>query len=276
MKGTNFLANIFDWFGEVFERLSPAMFRMLSTVLPYITPLPVAWLTAHSATEFLGFPPAISVVFVVMLEGLGLWATTELVDAFVEAVRSPNWKSWGVVAFLVMVVGAYVSLLINLNVTLEKATGNNNPVYSYILTLICFLPMIAGSLNGYRKVKLERKTEMQIAKENQDARDAQIRQENMDFKLKKAALKAGHNIFAPQPVQTLALDTPQVQVKEAKEKHASDMKDKIRNKLDAKWKASKVVWGAADLCKEIGLDPATERSEVWRQIQAWKQENGVS
>ena len=222
MQGTNILANIFDWIGEVFERLSPAMFRMLSTVLPYLTPLPVAWLTAHSASTFLGFPTNISVVFVVMLEGIGLWATTELVDSFVEAVRSPNWKSWGVVAFLVVVVLAYVSLLISLNVTLEKAVGNVNPVYSYVLTLICFLPLIAGSLNGYRKVKLERKTEMQIAKENQEARDAQIRQEQMDFKLKKAALKQGFNPFAP--VVTLNQDVPVV--KDAKEKHASDYREK--------------------------------------------------
>lgn len=215
-KSTNILAAVADWFGEVFERLSPAMFRMLSTVLPYITPLPVAWLTAHSASEFLGFTNTISVVFVVMLEGIGLWATTELVDAFVEAVRSKNAKSWGVVAFLAGVVSVYIILLVSLNVTLEKAVGNNSPTYSLILTLICFLPLISGCLNGYRKVKMETKTGIEIAKEQQDLRDAQIRQEQADFKLKKAALKQGINIFNPTPVVLQQnVPTPKIQGKKS-------------------------------------------------------------
>lgn len=222
IQASKILAYIVDWVGDVFEHLSPAMFKMLSTVLPYLTPLPVAWLTAHSAAQFLGFTPEISVVFVVMLEGIGLWSTTELVDAFVEGVRSRTWKAWGVVAFLAVVVITYVALLISLNVTLEKAIGNVNPTYSFILTLICFLPVIAGSLNGYRKVKLERKTELVIAKEQQDAKEAQMRAEKYDHKLKMKAVDKGFNPFAPA-VQ-YAAETPVV--KEAKEKHASDYREK--------------------------------------------------
>lgn len=222
IQASKILAYIVDWVGDVFEHLSPAMFKMLSTVLPYLTPLPVAWLTAHSAAQFLGFTPQISVVFVVMLEGIGLWSTTELVDAFVEAIRSRTLKAWGVVIFLSAVVVTYVALLISLNVTLERAIGNVNPTYSFVLTLICFLPVIAGSLNGYRKVKLERKTEMQIAKEQQDAKEAQMRAEKYDHKLKMKAVDKGFNPFAPQ--QTYAMDTPAE--KEAKTRHASDYREK--------------------------------------------------
>lgn len=215
MKTTNILANIADWFGEVFERLSPAMFRMLSTVLPYITPIPVAWLTAHSTATFLHFTPTISGIFVVMLEGIGLWATTELVDAFVEAIRSRNTKAWGVVVFLTGVVLAYIALLISLNVTLEKAVGNVSNTYAFILTLICFLPFIAGCLNGYRKVKMETKTNLQVAKEKQDELDEKIRQERNDLKLKKAAIKAGYNPFAPVVALQQTANAPKIQGKKS-------------------------------------------------------------
>jgi hypothetical protein len=272
MKGTNFLANIFDWVGDTFERLSPAMFRMLSTVLPYLTPLPVAWLTAKHAAQFLGFTSEISVVFVVMLEGIGLWATTELVDAFVEAVRSKNWKSWGVVAFLSVVVIAYVTLLISLNVTLQKAAGNTNPTMSYVLTLICFLPLIAGCLNGYRKVKLETKTQMHLAKEHQEALDAQIRQEQMDFKLKRAGIKAGFNPFAPQPTVTLNADTSQV--KEVKEKHASDYREKAIDFIVQYHEKNRTLPSPKHLTERFNLEHSKNKGYMSSLIKTVSQDRG--
>lgn len=260
MKGTNILASFADWVGEVFERLNPAMFRMVSTTAPYLTPLPVAWLTAHSAATFLGFTPAIATVFVIILEALGLWSTTELVDSFVEAVRSKNLKSWGVVVFLFLVVFAYLQIVVNLNVNIEKAVGDVSPIKSKIITLICYLPFIGGSLNGYRKVKMETKTQMQLAKEHQEALDAQIRQENIDMKLKKAAIKQGINIFAPQvPMQTLAVDTKQEQVKEAKPKHASDYREKAIEFIEKFYENNHSRPTPKHLTERFGLEHANNK-----------------
>src|SRR6476660_6456705 len=108
MGKSNWLANIFEWLGEVFERFNPSAFRFLAATLPYLTPLPVAWLTARSATSFFGFTPTMAFILVFCLEGIGLWFTTLLVDAVVQAIRSSNWKSWLIVLMFVFAVGAYL------------------------------------------------------------------------------------------------------------------------------------------------------------------------
>lgn len=221
MQGTNTLAAIADWIGDAFERLSPALFKMLSAVLPYTTPLPVAYMTADSAAKFLGMDVYIAGILVFGLEGVGVWVTSELVDSFVEAVRSRNKKAWGVVAFLSTIVIAYISILITLNVVLEQQVNHRGGAYAVVLTLICLMPLISGSMNGYRKTKLEIKTNMTLQKEHQEQLDAQIRAEQVDFKLKKAALKQGFNPFA-----TVTLNQDVAQVKEIKEKHASDYREK--------------------------------------------------
>ena len=271
MRNKNWLADVFDYLGEIFERLSPALFRMLSTVLPYITPLPVAWLTAHSASEFLGFGNTISVIFVIMLEGIGLWATTELVDAFVEAVRSKNAKSWGVVIFLSMVVTVYIVLLVSLNVTLERATGNTSSTYSLVLTLICFLPLISGCLNGYRKVKMETKTNMQVAKEKQDDLNDRIRHEQNDLKLKKAAIKAGYNPFTPVPTVTLNQDIPVVN---EQERRASDYKHKIWQYMDEQYSKGKIL-RVVDITEHFKLPYNKAKGFVSTQRTLWAQDRGV-
>jgi hypothetical protein len=164
---SNFLANIFNFLGDALEDFNPAAFRFLSAVLPYLSPVPVAWLTADSASKFLNFTPEISFVFVFCLEGIGLWFTSLLVDAVVEWVRSHNWRSFVPVILFLLAVGSYVYLLVNLNVTLEQAKGDTNPLLSRVVTLMCFLPLITGIGNGYGKLKLERKTDMETEKVRQ-------------------------------------------------------------------------------------------------------------
>jgi len=191
MNSNNWLAGIFDWLGDALERFNPSAFRFLAALLPYLTPIPVAWLTAHSASDFLHFTPEVSFVFVFALEGIGLWFTTMLVDSVVDWIRSKNWKSIVPVILFGITVGAYVLILVNLNVTLEEASGNINPALSQVITLMCFLPLITGVGNGYYKLKLESKTDSERARERQDALDAQIRSENNRLKLQKFQIKYG-------------------------------------------------------------------------------------
>lgn len=195
MRYTNILAGVLDWLREVFEHASPSVFSLFAALLPYLSPLPVAVLTADSATHYLGFTPNVAGVFVFVLEGLGLWTTTMLVDAIVDVIRSKNWKLLiNVFVFLVVVI-IYVTILINLNVSLEQVSGNNDPTYSRILTLVCFLPLISGVMNGYWKIKLERKTEMAHQKALEEKHYQESRQDRKERWKLRQELSKGNGKF---------------------------------------------------------------------------------
>jgi hypothetical protein len=180
----NWLARIFDWLGDALERFNPSAFRFLAAVLPYLTPVPVAWLTAHSSSTFLKFTPTVSFIFVFALEGIGLWFTTMFVDSIVDWVRSKNWKSFVPVLMFAGTVSAYVFILVDLNVTLERAIGNPNPALSRVITLLCFLPLITGVGNGYYKLKLEHKTESQKTRERQEEERHESQRRNLEAQTK--------------------------------------------------------------------------------------------
>jgi hypothetical protein len=75
-------------------------------------------------------------------------------------------------------VYVYVRLLIDLNVTLEKAVGNAVPAMSRIITLMCYLPLITGVGNGYYKLKLDMKTKAEA--DTQYQREQSERQRQID------------------------------------------------------------------------------------------------
>lgn len=178
---TNWLARIFEWLGDVFEKFNPSAFRFLAAVLPYMTPLPVAWLTSASSSKFLGFPKEVAFIFVFTLEGIGLWFTALLVDSVVAWVRSRNPKTFSVVALFALVVTIYVALLVNLNVTLEEATGTGNKAHARVITLLCFLPLLTGIGNGYYKLVLEHKTEVEIARDLEIRKREEEKKERMEI-----------------------------------------------------------------------------------------------
>lgn len=191
---TTWLASVADWISVSFERLSPAMYRLLAAILPYSTPLPVAWLTMKSAERFLNFTPSIAFVFVFALEGIGLWFTSLFVDAIIDWIRSKNWKTFGLVFMFGAVVSAYVLILVNLNVTLETVNnGFENPYLARVITLLCFLPLLTGVGNGYYKWKLEQRGESISEKEYQRNLEERIRQEKREDRLKSRLIKAGIN-----------------------------------------------------------------------------------
>jgi len=194
---TDFLANVFDWIGITFEKFNPAAFRFLSAFLPYLTPLPVAVMTSNSASQFLGFSKTMSGVFVLALEGMGLWFTSLLVDSVVDWIKSKNKKSFFIVLLFGFVVSIYVYILVSLNVTLERAVGDVSEELSSVITLLCFLPLLSGIGNGYYKLQLEERYKRE--KKDEEARHAEKENllENNDYKLKRLALRQGINIFSP-------------------------------------------------------------------------------
>ena len=178
-KNYNFIDKL-DKATEFFEHLSPSLFSLMATILPYFSPLPIATLTAVNAQSYLGFTPTISGIFVFVLECLGLWVTTVLVDTIVEAIRSRNAKTFLMVAILSLVVLVYIVILINLNVSLENAIKIVNPIYSRIITLICFIPLISGFMNGYHKVQIQHKFETKSNKTHEQEREDMLRHEQQE------------------------------------------------------------------------------------------------
>jgi hypothetical protein len=188
---TTWLAEILVKIGITFEKANPALFRLLAAILPYSTPIPVAWLTMDNSATFLGFPPKVAFVFVFGLEGMGIWFTSLFVDAVVDWIRSRNWKTFSLVIIFGIVVAVYVSLLVNLNVTLELASGNVNPAYSRIITLLCFLPLLTGVGNGYYKMKIEYKYDSEAEREWTRQLEEKIRQERRQDRISNKMIKAG-------------------------------------------------------------------------------------
>ncbi|MBT7928606.1 hypothetical protein HN682_01630 [Candidatus Peregrinibacteria bacterium] len=197
---TNWLANIFNWIGDVFDVFNPAAYRFLSAVLPYTTPIPVAWLTMDSTAAFLNFPPGIAFTFVFGLEGMGLWFTSMFVEAVVDWIKSKNWKTFFIVGLFGAVVAIYVYLLVSLNVKLETATGNTDPILSQVITLLCFLPLLTGIGNGYYKLKLEHDVSTETKMSKKEELEERIRQEKRADRNRRWEIKHGVKVY-PSDVQ---------------------------------------------------------------------------
>lgn len=194
MRGTNALAKAFNWLGEAFETMGPAAFRFLAAVLPYATPYPVAKLTSQSAVRFLNFDKYTSFVLVFGLEGIGLWFTSLLVDSVVEAIRSKSIRAWIMVLLFAMAIGSYITILVNLNVTLETTLENPNPALSKVITLLCFLPLLTGIGNGYYKLQLSFQAKNQEALEYQRVVEKEDKERASKERLEKARIKSGSSI----------------------------------------------------------------------------------
>lgn len=209
----------------MFEKFNPAAFRFLAAFLPYLTPVPVAWVSQMNATQFLGFPPQVSFIFVFGLEGIGLWFTALFVDSIVSAIRSQNRKAWITVLMFAVAVGVYITVLVNINVIIEQSSGQDNPAYSRVITLLCFLPLITGIGNGYYKLTLESKTNIEVAKQKQEEWQQQQWKTKEENKQQIRLAKAGVNVFqqtAPQSVAPVRETT----------KYAGDFRDYVFELLE--------------------------------------------
>lgn len=238
MKNTTWLADFFNKAGEVFEKFNPAAFRFLAAFLPYLTPVPVAWVSQSNATKFLGLPPQVSFIFVFGLEGIGLWFTALFVDSIVTAIRSKSWKPWITVLMFAVAVTVYVTILVNINVIIEQSSGKDNPAYSRVITLLCFLPLITGIGNGYYKLILESKTNIEIAQQKQEEleKDRWTTRENNKQQIRLA--RAGVNPYQQEVLQVAKVETQGKRASEYKEKIYELLTDVYANgktmKIDGK------------------------------------------
>jgi hypothetical protein len=256
-----------------FENVAKFFYALLPTVLPYSTPLPIAMITASSAEHFFGMTPMIAGVFVFSLEGLGVWSTTTFIDKFVDWVRSRNPKVAWMSFIMGVVVAAYLTILVLLNVVLK---GDNTTAYKWAVTLVCFLPFIAGILNGFRKVDLTDQDAALAAQALQEKRrqDELARQKELevlksDERVKKAALKQGFNILAEPAAQP---QLPAPAEPKTKEKTAADYHAFVLELLDQHNGAltPRQITDMVNKTKRISLEHEKVKSSWTRYTQEWR------
>jgi hypothetical protein len=204
---------------KFFEGIAKFLYALLPTILPYSTPLPIAMITASSAETFFGMTPFIAGVFVFSLEGLGVWSTTTFIDKFVEWIRSRNPKVAWMSAIMALVVVAYIAVLILLNVVLK---GNNSTAYRWAVTLVCFLPFIAGILNGFRKVDLQDNDMWALRHAEETATKDKERDNKHELAKMRTLAKHGFNPLANDAKEEAATAS----TRDPKTKHASDYREK--------------------------------------------------
>jgi ABC-type multidrug transport system fused ATPase/permease subunit len=185
------LVSLFDGVKNAVDHANPSLFGLVATLLPFALPLPVAFMTAHSAQRFFEWEPWAANVLGFGLEGLGLLVWVKLVDSIIARVQSNNEKVADFVTFLWGVAIAYEALLIFINVILSWNEGASL-IYALTLLLVCLLPALSAAMYGLHRrevnSQLEREkldTKAQKEKERQERREDRIKQQ--ELKLRYAA-----------------------------------------------------------------------------------------
>jgi ABC-type multidrug transport system fused ATPase/permease subunit len=185
------LVSFFDGLRQAVDHANPSLFGLVATLLPFALPLPVAFMTAHSAQAFFGWEPWAANVLGFSLEGLGLLVWVMLVDSIVARMNNDNEKINDFVNFLWGVAITYEALLIFINVILSWNDGASL-IYGLTLLLICLLPALSASMYGLHKravnAQLAReRTEATNQKEKERQERREDRQKERELKLKYAA-----------------------------------------------------------------------------------------
>lgn len=144
------LVVIFDGIKNAVDHAGPSIFGLVATLLPYVLPLPVAFMTARSVQTFFNWDPWAARVLGYGLEGLGLLAWVKLVDAVLDHVRSNNPKVSNVVILYAGVSLVYEVLLVFVNVVLAQQDGANTE-YIIVLLCVCLLPALSAMLYGHQQ-----------------------------------------------------------------------------------------------------------------------------
>jgi hypothetical protein len=185
------LVSLFDGVKNAVDHANPSLFGLVATLLPFLLPLPVAFMTSHSAQEFFKWEPWAANVLGFGLEGLGLLVWVKLVDGIIASVQSNNQKVENYVTFLWCVAIAYEAVLILINVVLSWNEGASI-VYALTLLLVCLLPALSAAMYGLHRREtmsiLEReRRELAEQKERERQERRQDRKEAQALKIQYAA-----------------------------------------------------------------------------------------
>ncbi len=185
------LVTLFDGVKSAVDHANPSLFGLVATLLPFALPLPVAFMTSHSAQHFFNWDPWAANVLGFGLEGLGLLVWVKLVDGIIANIQTQNERVENFVTFLWGVAIAYEALLIVINVILALKDGADI-IYALALLLICLLPALSAAMYGLHKreviVQLERERQAAAEQKERERQERRAdRKEAQALKLKYAS-----------------------------------------------------------------------------------------
>lgn len=237
------------------QAFSPALFSFVETTLPYTTPTPIAIITSNSAATYFGLTGLGAFLFVYSLEAIGLIATSKLVETIVDFIKGRNIKTLIMIVVLALAVYAYITILVSINVKIH--TEITDPGFSQALTLICYLPLIAGILNGLSLVKLEYVSNVVEQKSLAEQHYQQSREDRLKLKMLK------YQVNVP------AVDQ---QVKTHKQKMAGDYKEYVFELLDQYGDMPLTeITKAVNKNKRVEFVHADVKGTWYKYVQQWKQ-----
>lgn len=191
------LVSLFDGVKNAVDHANPSFFALVATLLPFALPLPVAFMTSHSAQQFFGWEPWAANVLGFGLEGLGLLVWVKLVDAYIASLNTTSEKIDNFVGVLGLTAAAYEVLLVCINVILALREGASG-IYALVLFLVCLLPALSAITYGIGRREainmLARETQ-EFSRRELDEIEYQrqlaekIRQERREDAMKRAELK---------------------------------------------------------------------------------------
>ncbi len=201
---TELFVSLFDGLLRGVDHATPSTFALDATLLPWLLPLPIAFMTAHSLEIYFQWDVWASRVMGFGLEGLGILVWARLANAVVEKQVTSTAKY-----LLSGVAVVYEAILIVLNVVLAAQNGAGSAM-TLVLFLVCLLPALSAILYGFHKHDVLRKLAIEAAerkeREERERREAaelaeRIRQEKREDR--KAALELKY-----------AKDTPGVELED--------------------------------------------------------------
>ena len=254
---------LFNNMTDIIRAASPSIFAFIETTLPYSTPSPIAIITMTSAGTFFGLKGFGAFLFVYSLEGIGLVATSKLVETIVEFIRGRNLKTAIMIAVLVVVVYFYITILVSLNVKIHTEYEDVN--FSQALTLICYLPLIAGVLNGLGQVKNDYLRSQQELKELEERRHQEKRHDTLEMR----RLRYQQTTPLPQTPDTRKSSTKTAgdykeYVFELLENHSSELLDKDGNISLTK------ITARVNKDKRVQFEHADVKGTWYKYVQTWK------
>jgi hypothetical protein len=190
MRGTNFLARIFDWFREVIEAAETPFAKFAIFILPILSPIVPASVTGLRLTTELNFHPTLSAITAVVLELIGYVGAIAFIRAIYQWFRKEG-------AFLSVSLNGlayvfYVFAMYEINVRLGSLAGDSQ-IVNQVFALLSFITIPTGLLAAEhlndrasqeerRTLRAERRGERmereQLRVENERLRTEQLRLQN--------------------------------------------------------------------------------------------------
>lgn len=179
---------------------TPSIVGFFAALSPMIAPMAMAAMSAINLQKHFQLLSWQSWLLAISLEVVGfpLWVFVT------ESIFVDGWKGTTRQYWLAGSVTVYELVILTVNAILTA----NNFADLMILAFLCLLPALCGVAFSYSN----RKNDAVIKQEQDEMKEAQLRAESMEFKLKKSAMKQGlYNPYG-QPMATLNQDVPQVKL----------------------------------------------------------------